>query len=515
MSPDHELPTAIMIGLRPARASVGTQPFANDSWLWRHFAQHTFDHERDYFDCHDLPSLSELLCIPAVAKADAVALTVQVVTGPGLAHAVRRAEGQMPAKVLFPQPDTCHVPRSLVDSLVGLLDCSRTGDVRIIVRERGLVLSGSGGGDGEISASQVLPYPIGTPWSSSLPETAEVVVRDRILYAHSAVLKARSCYFASMLDSDYSEVNAQSSQAGVHGGWRGLATLTIPDADYATVYWMLRFLYAGEVSFVEDEDVKEAIMSEDLAVASAAHIAKQSDGSGSATAFLHRWTRVGDLVAYEEQLYNETMERAQQLSLAEASVSREDGPSTSTLSSRRSTGSMNAQETPASPRAADSAAGPSAPTYASSRGTRFASSSSSVSSHADNLFRAASGGTSQMGARERHVSEPGAYLEQSNHPNADLWADADAADFDDPHVHPSEPLPPPASALAMYKLAHRYGQTELTELTKRHLIASLMPGNAFAVLLATSLYSDVHIGVRDYVCEYRRAFGRSSHLNLS
>lgn len=70
----------------------------------------------------------------------------------------------------------------------------------------------------------------------------------------------------------------------------------------------------------------------------------------------------------------------------------------------------------------------------------------------------------------------------------------------DPHLHPCE-KPPPASALAIYRLAHRYHQEGLVHLAKIQLIGSLTPQTAFPTLLATNLYSDLYDHVKAYVLD--------------
>ena len=292
---------AIMVGLR------------SGDWIWRHFDGWVFTEEAEFYECHTLPSLSELLRNPLVAKQDAVELTIQITTG-ALHTNVIPNEGNMPSEVIFQQPNTHYVSKSILASLERLLDCPKTGDVRVVCRERSL--------------------------QEGIP-----VFRDRILWAHSSVLSTRSSYFATMLDSNFSEgCSDGTTHANAH-------TLRVTDADFNTTYWLLRFLYIGEIDFDDDAELRDDLPTADV--------------------FLHEWTR----------------------------------------------------------------------------------------------------------------------------------ADAIPATTGDPtdlHPHPS-PRSHPASALAIYKLAHRYGQQELQELSKRHIFNSLTPQNAFQIFLATSLYPDVHSGIRNYL----------------
>jgi hypothetical protein len=67
----------------------------------------------------------------------------------------------------------------------------------------------------------------------------------------------------------------------------------------------------------------------------------------------------------------------------------------------------------------------------------------------------------------------------------------------DPHPHPA-PAPGPASALEMYRLAHRYGFSQLTQLALGHIVDTLTPQTAFPLLLATHLWPELHAAIREY-----------------
>ncbi|KDN46488.1 hypothetical protein K437DRAFT_294317 [Tilletiaria anomala UBC 951] len=510
-SPDLEFDAAIMIGLRPAQTQRGLRQYGMNDWLWQVFEGYTFDRENDFYECHGLPSLSELLQNPAVAKHDAVALTVQIVLGPGLVHAVPDKD-HMPPMILFPQPNTHQVPKSMLTSLESLLDCSRTGDVRLIVRERGWVPASSMiGEDGSelhgIPSVAVRPYPLGAHIEfdeDNEEDSPVVVIRDRIIWAHSAVLQSRSSYFATMLDSGFSEgqgLSANTNTPDAHHQ-RRFSTLYIPDADFATAYWLLRFLYVGEIDFSHDEDVKEEIMDGVWAIRNG----MSSVGGTAGSSFLRRWIKVNDLqqpdvISLEPHAHPDPAGPHATVHVPQPSASRTHRGLSARTSASSVSSSISAagghdlpqQPPPLSPSHAGHEAG--GPMYASSRGARFPSNS---------------GARSASGSVRRSVSSDRTHppmmssstLQQQHHqqqPAAEynVWASL-AEPTADEHVHPCSKAPP-ASALAMYKLAHRYGQASLERLAKRHLITGLTPRNAFAMLLATSLYPDVHAGVKEYV----------------
>ncbi len=61
----------------------------------------------------------------------------------------------------------------------------------------------------------------------------------------------------------------------------------------------------------------------------------------------------------------------------------------------------------------------------------------------------------------------------------------------DPHPHPTSTLPP-ASALSVYQIAHRYGMPGLATLALEHMMATVTPRSCFALLLASVVWDELH-----------------------
>ena len=61
----------------------------------------------------------------------------------------------------------------------------------------------------------------------------------------------------------------------------------------------------------------------------------------------------------------------------------------------------------------------------------------------------------------------------------------------DPHPHPT-PAPAPASALSMYQVAHRYAMPGLATLALEHIMSTITPQSCFALLLATTVWDELH-----------------------
>lgn len=71
---------------------------------------------------------------------------------------------------------------------------------------------------------------------------------------------------------------------------------------------------------------------------------------------------------------------------------------------------------------------------------------------------------------------------------------------EDPHPHPVSVSNLP-SAVQIYKIADRYGITELAELAKDHIVMTLRPESAFRLLLATQLYPVLYASVKAYAVQ--------------
>lgn len=506
--PTGSVHAAIMVGVRPLSAL----PLPQDSgigvldpapYLHQSFHSFVFSHEAEYFACHDLPPLSKLMEHPDVQRQDAVALTINIVTGAGAdvmsgTPSVRSAgdmnisssEGGLvggPGTVLFPQPNTRYVAPSILDALGSLLDCPRSGDVCIRTRERGVAFLPAGWsarqsarlqsevqrqrGKSPIerpyssdepeadpgSGSQrrataeaesepdynaelaeewlacvrlpsvperlVQPFPLGSAMPTPAPGVAGesvLVVRDRVIWAHSAVLKARSGYFATMLESKFAEGGGDEG--------RSVHELRMADADYATVYWLLRYLYVEHVDFAEADEAKEACGNVDDTPALGPALCPGLVAPGQ-DGFLVDWTPVEALEwcnkVYDAILY--------------------DG--------------WNHTLSPA-------------PTQAS-----------------------------ELGADAPPVEDriwcEGSEADEEGCGAARIGADRAA----DPHAHPCQwpARLPPASALTMYRLAHRYGEARLLAAAEQHVLAHLASSTAFRVFLATRFFASLHAGVTRFV----------------
>ncbi|CBQ71610.1 conserved hypothetical protein [Sporisorium reilianum SRZ2] len=525
-----EIPASIMVGLRPIRAAVGRRGAESGGYLWRRFYHFTFQKEADLFTCHDLPSVSEMLEDFTVARDNAIALTIQLGLGPG--H-TRSRSGQLDdaaTSILAPvEVDGHHlVPRAVLRSLHGLLDDANTGDVRILVRERGILLpepsdSASMSDDGAHlddalaadTTERIVPFPIGSACPvASVQEGSEadtitsidddpdrIFVRDRVLWAHASVLKSRSDYFHTMLASDFSEGISRSYGApeAESGPGRNVRTLQISDADFVTAYWFLRYLYTDDIQFADKEDVRSAVLDEEwakgadlgyLTAASASGDAAHS--SGLRKSMLVNWTPISQLKDYrdfdmDELSYTMPTSAGGRRDLSGSFVLQ--GPS---MHAAPSTSGSLRQRTSAAAGLGDGAGGGGGIVTASGNaGARPLSAPNSPSAPA-----------SASGAGKHHTADDAGRVGSGGHRTvSNASATRKSAATLDVHDHPCAD-PGPASALSIFKLAHRYHMQDLSRLASLHMVATLTPQSAFPMLLATSMYTELHTRIKTYVYQH-------------
>ena len=79
-----ELPTHVMIGIRPAQRVHKLPRSLNPSFLWRDFFSFTFQQDNDTVVFDRLPDLADVLADPDVAESNAFDLVVQITTGPSV-----------------------------------------------------------------------------------------------------------------------------------------------------------------------------------------------------------------------------------------------------------------------------------------------------------------------------------------------------------------------------------------------------------------------------------------------
>jgi hypothetical protein len=365
-----------------------------------------------------------------------------------------------------------------------------TGDVQFICLERQQqAVAQASPNRSSLDATTPVSHRSSSSASSHSLFPSHTTARKRVIYAHSDILTRRSEYFSTMLASAFSENNP-----GLVQGDRKLYSIVVEEAEFETVYWLLKWCYANWLLFKEVDDPRVAV-----------------DGVGGG--WNARWlnTRGGE---WDWKTFRKVGEETSNLGNrddARSATSAESPRSNAEYSSTSSKGKTPQTSTtsPTSARQTSGAKGAASSTKVStsspttsrssnSTGPRQSMPSSSTNTHSGVAIAMGHPSTSSA-SRTKSVpiplSVPAANYPGSHYPLSPRSqrprSHPSSVSTPDPHVHPT-PAPPPASALSMYQVAHRYAMPGLATLALEHMMATITPQSSFALLLATSVWDELH-----------------------
>ncbi|CCM04873.1 uncharacterized protein FIBRA_07066 [Fibroporia radiculosa] len=458
---DYEMSTSMFAAIKCQDDRVGERG-ARAEWAWEFWQiGWVFRQESEVWECL-LPPLSTLLENPRIKETDSFVICVQM---------------HSPVGPFFPQqPSAYYVPRDLLDGLEASLDNPNTGDVQFVCLERKDVSSESSQLSSSTSTSDETTKQVSTG--------SHTVARKRIIYGHADILTRRSEYFATMLRSSFSETAAST----LYPGERKIFTIIVEEADFVTIYWMLKFVYANWLLFRQDDDPREAVDG-----IGAGWSAKGVSPPGTADEW--DWKKFPKGVTTESQ-------NSSNVSDAHSATSGGSLPSGRGSGSSRERNIQNPTSTttlqPVNARSVSSSKSNSAssrPSATQPRRTSSAGGASSLSppspARATKPVPVPISPTGTFATPSHYPLSP-RQQRQRSHPSA--------TSAGDPHAHPTSP-PQPASALSMYQIAHRYAMPGLAALALEHIMSTITPQSCFAVLLATAAWDELHSLVEDYVVE--------------
>ncbi|KAJ6539616.1 hypothetical protein B0H19DRAFT_1179835 [Mycena capillaripes] len=460
---NYEMNASMMAAIKYQDERVG----ARAEWVWEFWQNDwVFRRESEVWECA-LPSLSALMENPRIQATDSFTICVQI---------------HCPVGPFFPQqPTAYYVPRDLLDGLEASLDNPNTGDVRFVCLERMTP-------DAESPAtplSETSPPSIHRPSSSTSsqsPFSPQTTARKRVIYAHSDILTRRSEYFATMLSSSFAETK-------LIPGDRKLYTIVVEEADFETVYWLLKYCYANWLSFKEHDDPRLAV-------------------EGIGAGWSARWLSVrgGE---WDWKTFTKIPGDDSTVADARSATSAESVPQDANAAPSNKGKSFVADPSSASSPTRSSPQAPRAPIRAvsnsasSSRQTPSATTTrrpSQPSASSSSTMGLATSGISRTKPVPLSAGSSG-YPSSGHYPiSPRTQRPSTVLSTPDPHPHPT-PAPPPASALAVYQVAHRYAMPALAALALEHLMATITPASCFSLLLATSVWDDLRTLVEDYVVE--------------
>ncbi|KAF8913767.1 hypothetical protein CPB84DRAFT_1757474 [Gymnopilus junonius] len=454
---DYDIPASMMASIKCQDDRVGERG-ARPEWFWEFWqSDWVFRRESEVWECR-LPSISSLLENPRIQETDSMVICVQI---------------HCPAGPSIPQqPSVYYVPRDLLDGLEASLDNANTGDVRFVCLEKYT------GGE----ASPLLSSSFST--SSALsdgtsPFGTHATARKRIIYAHSDILMRRSEYFATMLSSSFAENTTIST------GERKLYTIVVEEADFVTIYWLLKYCYANWLLFKEIDDPRAAV-------------------EGVGAGWNARWLN-DKQCEWDWKTFHKAGHSDDGITDNKSAVSGDSLPISTAISGSTSRKSdpyhptpapsgVATRSTPGSTKSTSNSASNSRPIHASSSSARRPVVLNPAA------MSAGHGNSSNTQGMKPVAVSPSTIFPPSQYPVSPRASRQTMASTPDPHPHPA-PAPGPASALSVYQVAHRYTMHSLAILALEHIMSTITPQSSFALLLATSLWDELHALIEDFVVE--------------
>ncbi|KAG0144471.1 hypothetical protein CROQUDRAFT_660039 [Cronartium quercuum f. sp. fusiforme G11] len=447
----RSISTSILISIKEPRIPLNLNPITDlgsvsEGWIWRVCCdERSFERESEVWECHTFPSLSKLLENSRVALYDSFIITIQIAT---------------PSTVSIPQlPQSSYIPHSLLQGLESLIDDQNTSDLQILVNEYETPISMN---ENEIN-NQKPKY------------------RKRLLYAHSGILKSRSEYFRAMLGdenggwAESGNIIGKDNQANNSNHFnRKLGLVKIEDFDFNCVYWLLRWLYSNRIFFVDQEDVRsECYLGSTLTQAAYPSSTEESKPItwGWCSYNLETETAEGSVTGSSGD-HLETVSESGILPNVNGT------PRVASSTRGRVVGGSNRRNT--SLAGISAASSRSTPPTSHSRGQSGTSATQSFSklTHSTNP-KPSDSPTRRQSTTTTNTTEENPWL------------------IGEPHSHPVT-IPTKASALSIYRLAHRYELIALQELAMTHLISNLTPSTAFPLLLASFVFPELHCEIKAY-----------------
>lgn len=265
-------------------------------------------------------------------------------------------------------------------------------------------------------------------------------------------------------------------------------TIVVEEAEFETIYWLLKYCYANWLSFKQQDDPRAAV---------------EGVGGGWSARWLSSRENEWDWKTFHKS------GSADDSSFDSRSAASVDGliPGRLSRSSSRISGDHdlgappNPTPHPSSvPARVSNAKTVQVSTGASASSSRPGATPRRATTNAPGVGVSTSGASSSTG-RSKPMPVPvttSGYAASSHYPNSPRLPRNSSTP--DPHPHPT-PAPPPASALAMYQVAHRYSMGSLAAHALEHIMSTLAPENCFAMLMASYTWDELHALVEDYVIE--------------
>jgi hypothetical protein len=258
-------------------------------------------------------------------------------------------------------------------------------------------------------------------------------------------------------------------------GERKIHTVVVEEADFVTIYWLLKWVYANWLFFKEEDDPRSAV---------------EGIGAGWSVRWLSTRGTAGE---WDWKTFNKGS------ALDDDIVSAASGDSAPSLVDGRGSGSSQGKSTFTNSQSTTTvmrnpvqrpASASKLPSSSALRSTSSAASRRSAVPDNTSIDITVSTPTRTSSS---HATPP-ISIGSSHYTNSTQRARpriSATPSSGDPHTHPTS-TPPPASALSVYQIAHRYELPGLATLALEHMMTTITPQSCFALLLASVVWDELH-----------------------
>ena len=355
----------------------------------------------------------------------------------------------------------------LLDRWTSLYKNTDTGDVQFICLERY-----------DPATHQPLNDPENSP-QSTYP--LNLTARKRVIYAHSDILTRRCEYFATLIASSFAENNSS--------GGRVLHTIVVEEADFVTIYWLLKWIYADWLLFKDIDDPRAAV--DGLGAGWSARWLTGGGGEWDWKTFSPKSGQFEDLDGEEATARSVASDSMSAGSMVSAATNPQARPPTKVINLAPPPATLRTPSRTSSTalRGSTNVGRRSATGTASSSNTK--NMTVSVTSTSTRSVPSTSSSSSPSQAQPTQTASRNSSFPTALYPLSPPQSRLPPRGQSDPYPHPT-PAPPAASALSVYQIAHRYAIPGLQHLAMEHIMSTITPKTAFPILLASCFWDELH-----------------------
>ena len=266
-------------------------------------------------------------------------------------------------------------------------------------------------------------------------------------------------------------------------------TIVVEEADFVTIYWLLKWVYADWLLFKDIDDPRAAV--DGLGAGWSARWLTGGGGEWDWRTFSPKSGQFEDLDGEESTARSVASDSMSVGSMASAATNPQARPPTKVI---------NLAPPPATPRTASRTS--SATLRGNTSVGRRATTGTAPSNSAKNIsISVASTSTRNVPSTSSSSSPSQTHPPQTAsraspfptalYPLSPSQSRLPPRGQSDPSPHPTQ-TPPAASALSIYQIAHRYAIPGLQHLAIDHMMSTISPKTAFPLLLATCFWDELH-----------------------